>query len=66
MADIMTHLLDTRRAAAIRWWVGLDGLEFELMDRLASEGKMPNWKRLAAKGFTARLRSFAPFLSPIL
>src|SRR5262245_49586186 len=36
-------------------WLGLDGLDFELLDRLAAEGKMPNWKRLAAEGYTARL-----------
>jgi tetratricopeptide (TPR) repeat protein len=47
-------------------WLGLDGLDFELLDRLASEGKMPNWKRLSSEGFTARLRSFAPLISPIL
>ena len=27
-------------------WLGLDGLDWELLDRLAGEGKMPNWKRL--------------------
>ena len=47
-------------------WLGLDGLDFELLDRLAAEGKMPNWKRLSSEGFTARLRSFAPLISPIL
>jgi predicted AlkP superfamily phosphohydrolase/phosphomutase len=47
-------------------WLGLDGLDFELLDRLAGEGKMPNWKRLSSEGFTARLRSFAPLISPIL
>jgi predicted AlkP superfamily phosphohydrolase/phosphomutase len=58
-----------RRAAGGRHpvlWVGLDGLDFELVDRLAAEGRMPNWKRLASEGFTARLRSFAPLISPIL
>jgi predicted AlkP superfamily phosphohydrolase/phosphomutase len=58
-----------RRAAGGRHpvlWLGLDGLDFELLDRLAGEGKMPNWKRLASEGFTARLRSFAPLISPIL
>jgi predicted AlkP superfamily phosphohydrolase/phosphomutase len=47
-------------------WLGLDGLDFELLDRLAAEGRMPNWKRLASEGFTARLKSFAPLISPIL
>jgi predicted AlkP superfamily phosphohydrolase/phosphomutase len=47
-------------------WIGLDGLDFELVDRLAAEGKMPNWKRLAAGGYTARLSSFMPVLSPVI
>jgi predicted AlkP superfamily phosphohydrolase/phosphomutase len=47
-------------------WLGLDGLDFELVDRLASEDKMPNWKRLAGEGYTARLASFVPLISPIL
>ena len=58
-----------RRAAGGRHpviWLGLDGLDFELLDRLSAQGKMPNWRRLASEGFTARLASFAPLISPIL
>ena len=47
-------------------WLGFDGLDFELVDRLAAEGRMPNWRRLAAEGYTARLRSFSPPFSPIV
>ncbi len=47
-------------------WLGFDGLDFELLDRLAAEGRMPNWKRLAGEGYTARLKSFSPILSPIV
>jgi len=47
-------------------WLGLDGLDWELLDRLASEGKMPNWKRLTSEGWSARLESFSPLISPIL
>ncbi len=47
-------------------WIGLDGLDFELVDRLAAEGRMPNWKRLAAEGYTAKLESFMPILSPVV
>jgi len=47
-------------------WLGLDGLDFELVDRLAEQGRMPNWKRLSAGGYTARLRSYMPILSPIV
>src|SRR5207237_2830113 len=35
-------------------------------DRLAAEGKMPNWRRLSSEGWSARLRSFFPLISPIL
>lgn len=47
-------------------WLGLDGLDFEMVDRLASEGKMPNWQRLCSEGYAARLKSFTPLISPIL
>jgi len=47
-------------------WIGFDALDFELVDRLAAEGRMPNWRRLAAEGYTARLRSFSPPFSPIV
>ncbi len=53
-----------RRAPVI--WIGLDGLDWEILDRLASEGKIPNWKRLVAEGWSARLETFFPLISPIL
>ena len=47
-------------------WIGLDGLDWELVDRLAAQGLMPNWKRLSSEGFSAKLVSQLPLLSPIL
>jgi predicted AlkP superfamily phosphohydrolase/phosphomutase/Flp pilus assembly protein TadD len=47
-------------------WLGLDGLDWDLTDRLVSENRMPNWKRLTAQGYSARLKSFMPILSPIV
>jgi len=47
-------------------WLGLDGLDWDLLDRLSSEGKMPNWKRITEEGSTAKLRSFVPILSPVI
>ena len=38
----------------------------EVLDRLAAEGRMPNWKRLAAEGYTARLAAYMPVLSPVI
>ena len=65
-ADAATR---TRRAPGGRTpviWLGLDGLDWDLLDRLAAEGKMPNWKRLTSEGYTARLTSFMPVLSPVV
>src|SRR5262249_51163959 len=45
---------------------GLDGLDWQLLDRLGAGGRMPNWKRLTAEGYSARLESFNPPLSPIV
>jgi predicted AlkP superfamily phosphohydrolase/phosphomutase/Flp pilus assembly protein TadD len=47
-------------------WIGLDGLDFEIVDRLAASGAMPSWKRIAAEGWTARLKSDYPLISPVL
>lgn len=47
-------------------WIGLDGIDFEILDRLSAEGKMPNWRRLVAEGYSSRLKSFMPLLSPIV
>ena len=47
-------------------WLGLDGLDWELLDRLSAGGRMPNWKRLTTEGYTAHLRSFVPTLSPVV
>ena len=47
-------------------WLGLDGLDWEILDRLAGEGKMPNWKRLVSEGWSAQLETFYPLISPIL
>jgi predicted AlkP superfamily phosphohydrolase/phosphomutase len=47
-------------------WLGLDGLDWEILDRLSAEGKMPNWTRLVAEGHGSRLTAFMPILSPVL
>ena len=47
-------------------WIGLDGLDWEILDRLVSAGKMPNWARLVSGGWSTRIASFMPVLSPIV
>ncbi|MDQ6893285.1 MAG: alkaline phosphatase family protein [Acidobacteriota bacterium] len=47
-------------------WLGLDGLDWEILDRLSAAGKMPNWTRLVATGYSTRITSFMPVLSPIV
>jgi Flp pilus assembly protein TadD len=47
-------------------WLGLDGLDWDLLDRLVADGRMPNWKRLTEHGYSARLTSVMPILSPIV
>ena len=64
--DVATRMKRPAGPRAPVIWLGLDGLDFELVDRLADEGRMPNWKRLASQGYTARLKSYVPILSPIV
>jgi predicted AlkP superfamily phosphohydrolase/phosphomutase len=47
-------------------WLGLDGLDWEILDRLSAAGKMPNWKRFVAEGYSTRITSFMPILSPVV
>ena len=45
--------------------LGFDGLDFELTQRLMSEGRLPNFSRLAAQGGFAPLRTSIPAQSPV-
>jgi predicted AlkP superfamily phosphohydrolase/phosphomutase len=65
-ADVATR---ARRAEGSRQpviWLGLDGLDREILDRLSAKGRMPNWTRLAAEGYSAPLTAFLPILSPVI
>jgi predicted AlkP superfamily phosphohydrolase/phosphomutase/Flp pilus assembly protein TadD len=66
MADVPTRTVRAAGGGRAVIWLGLDGLDFEIVDRLADSGKMPNWKRLAQTGWTSRIQSFMPVLSPII
>ena len=45
--------------------LGFDGLDYELTQRLMSEGRMPNFSRLAASGGFAPLETSVPPQSPV-
>src|SRR6266496_4306448 len=47
-------------------WLGLDGLDWEILDRLSAQGKMPHWSRLVSEGYSSKLTSFVPILSPVV
>jgi predicted AlkP superfamily phosphohydrolase/phosphomutase len=64
-ADVEKRAPRSRTGPAVIW-LGLDGLDWELVDRLAAEGKMPNWRRLVDEGWSGRLAVTSPLLSPIL
>lgn len=53
-----------RRAPVI--WLGLDGLDWDWMDRLSAAGRVPNWSKLVAEGASDKLASFMPILSPVV
>ncbi|HSD72513.1 MAG TPA: alkaline phosphatase family protein [Thermoanaerobaculia bacterium] len=65
-ADVATRSPRAAGSGPAVIWLGLDGLDWELLDRLASSGTMPNWKRLTDEGWSARLASSYPLLSPII
>ena len=65
-ADVATRARRPSGGRPAVIWIGLDGLDWSLLDRLASEGRMPNWKRLVSEGYAANLKSFLPILSPIV
>jgi len=46
-------------------FLGLDGLDPRLTERLMAEGKLPNLARLAREGSYRRLRTTYPSLSPV-
>ncbi len=46
-------------------FLGLDGLDPRITEKLIAEGKLPNLARLAAEGSYSRLRTTFPALSPV-
>lgn len=46
--------------------IGLDGADWDLIDPLLREGRLPNLARLVAGGASGPLRSYDPMISPLL
>ena len=46
--------------------VGIDGIDWGIVDDLRSVGRLPNLDRIIEKGATARIRSIVPNLSPLV
>jgi predicted AlkP superfamily phosphohydrolase/phosphomutase/tetratricopeptide (TPR) repeat protein len=46
--------------------LGLDGADWEILDPLITQGKMPNLARLKARGAWGQMKSMDPMLSPLL
>ncbi|MCB9792864.1 MAG: alkaline phosphatase family protein [Alphaproteobacteria bacterium] len=46
--------------------MGIDGLEWSMVDRLAEAGEMPNLSRLREQGIRGTVENTAPVMSPIL
>ena len=64
--DVASRTSAPRKESGQVIWLGLDALDWEILDRLAGEGRMPNFARLVREGSSARLASFLPLISPIL
>ena len=62
VADIVRNVRPGKRVV----FVGLDGADWNLLDQYVARGVMPNLGRLAAEGFSGRLRTMDPPLSPVL
>jgi tetratricopeptide (TPR) repeat protein/predicted AlkP superfamily phosphohydrolase/phosphomutase len=46
--------------------IGLDGLDWDILDPMIERGELPNLGRLAREGARARLRTVTPVLSPVI
>lgn len=63
----MLWMLARRKRGAVRKviFLGFDGLDPRVTERLMSEGKLPHFQRLKEQGGYSRLRTTFPALSPV-
>jgi Flp pilus assembly protein TadD len=48
------------------WLIGLDGADWDVLEPLIAQGRLPHLQRLREEGAWGRLRSEEPMLSPVL
>jgi tetratricopeptide (TPR) repeat protein/predicted AlkP superfamily phosphohydrolase/phosphomutase len=46
--------------------IGLDGLDWEILDELIAQDRLPNLARLIEEGASAKLLTISPMLSPVI
>jgi tetratricopeptide (TPR) repeat protein len=62
----VSEIARASRPAAPVIFLGLDGADWQLLDRYISAGTMPNLKQLVAEGTTGSLETLHPALSPLV
>jgi Tfp pilus assembly protein PilF len=59
-------IVDAARKAAPVIFIGLDGADWDLLDRYMGAGTMPNLRQLTVEGVRGRLETLHPALSPLI
>jgi Tfp pilus assembly protein PilF len=65
-AEAVGSIADASRPSPPVIFIGLDGADWQLLDRYMSAGTMPNLKRLVAEGTSGTLDTLHPALSPLI
>jgi tetratricopeptide (TPR) repeat protein len=65
-AGAATGIVPSNPAGRRVIFLGLDGADWTLLDRYASDGTMPTLRRLSAEGFSGTIATIHPPLSPLI
>lgn len=65
-AEANRHLAELTRPRGRLIVVGLDALDWQLVDELIAKGAMPNFRKLLQNAFQAELQVPAPLISPVI
>lgn len=63
--DVPTPAVEAEPLARVVF-VGVDGADWDLIDRLIGSGRLPNFRKLVEEGATGPLESIEPLLSPLI